>query len=407
MFEENNKQYINDKSVENCFKHSFKDNFSTDLSFCEKKMNLVNILDNYKDKNYQFNFPYIVIWEITSGCNLRCKHCFNFNNENKYDFSDDLSTEKILKFAEFFIEELNVIKFKITGGEPFLQKDILQILKYLKSKNVYVEIQTNGTLITKEIAKELGNILNSKTDFVQISLDGPNEKSNDKIRGKGSFNKITNALKYLKDNNVNTTISYTITSLNVDCIPSLNQLAKDLKIQNINLGRFKVCNENQQYLKPKLDDVILSVDSLLNKMDGSFNLNLLNFKTYDFLNYKIGKKLLDERLKQNKFTITNLMCHRHEKMTISGNGNVYFCPNTDLKELSLGNIDEQSFFDIWGNRFSNIFFQKRPIEKNVCNKCEYVSLCSGGCPAKAYGEYKSINAPDSDCIYGKKLMEKL
>lgn len=394
------------ESIEKCFNMRFL-NYEKEE---QPNSSLLSIVDSYELKNNAYFYPIGVFWQITSSCNLRCKHCFYYKKQDKFDNKEDLSIDELLKLAEIFIEELNVISFTITGGEPFCQKDILKLLKYLKSKNVYIQIQTNATLITPEMANELGKILNSKMDSIQVSLDGANEITNDKIRGKNAFSEAIEGINNLVNNKINVLISYTVTSQNVNELLEFYNLCKKLKIQQINLGRFTACSSEQLYLKPSTDELFLSLASLIDsaQKDNSVVLNMTKvLQVYDYLNYEIGIKLLDEYSLTNKIPCPeNLVCHNHGKINVCGDGSIYLCPSTENKELCLGNIKKDSFFKLWENRYNNLFFQYRGIEKLVCKDCKYISICHAGCPAKAYKEYGDINAPDGECAYGKKLVAK-
>lgn len=392
-------------SIKKCFSHIFSDK----VVRTSKNRSLIDIIDKNKGKDSVYNYPYGIFWKITSKCNLRCKHCFFSTRQQEFDCKNDLAGEELLKLAEFFIDELNIISFTITGGEPLLQKNFFELLKYLKSKNVYIQIQTNATLITEEIARDLARILNHKSDTIQVSLEGVSQKTHDQIRGNGNFKKTTAGIKHLTNNGLNVIISYTATSANVAEIPSLYKLSKALKIKEIIIGRFKICSEEQAYLKPNLNKLFISLAKLIDEIgeDNSVRIKLTLLKAFDFTTYEVGRKLLDEYLKLNDIVCSkSLMCHNHEKATIWANGKVYLCADTEKDELCLGDLKKQSFFEIWKNRFNNVFFQERSLEKSVCKKCKYVSLCSAGCPAKSYFEYGDINSPDSECIYGKILIKK-
>lgn len=387
-----------EKAVEKCFNKYVS-------SLGKSKINFVNLLSDGTSA-YIHHFPYDVLLKISSACNLKCKHCFYYTLQNKFNSRNDFSPEELMQLIEFFIEKLNIIKFTITGGEPFLRKDIFQILKYLKGKNVSIQIQTNATLITEKMAKELDKILDPKVDTIQISLDGVKPETNDEIRGEGSFKKIVKGIKYLSEHNIYTIIAYTLTSVNIDELPDLYKLCKDLKVKRIVLNRFKSCSDEQAYLKPTSDQVFLNVAELIDRIgeDNSVNLQTPNIKTYNFLDYKKGIELLDNYLVANNLPQNNcLNCHNHNKMTVCADGNIYFCTKSEKEELCLGNLREKSFFDIWEKRFHNVFFQGRQLENTICKKCKYVSLCLAGCPAFAYDKYGTIDAPDGDCHYVEKI----
>lgn len=389
------------EAVKKCFHRCF---FVTPNS---EKKNLEQTLQGFYNGSFRHYFPYAIFWKITSDCNLRCKHCYYYHSQEKFDCSKDLSIDELLQLAKFFVEEINIIAITITGGEPFLKPGILELINYLKSKNVSIQIQTNATLINKDLAARLKQILNPKTDIIQVSLDGVTEEVHDKIRGKGNFQKAIAGIKNLTDNHINVSVSYTITSTNAKELPDLYELAKDLRIRLISLNRFRICNSEQSYLEPDSDEIFVNTAKLLDKFKEKEDLylKLSNIQKYDFLNYEAGKQLLDQLLTSKKTAVPDdLMCHRHGKICINARGEVYLCSNSEKDELCLGNLKEKSFYEIWENRFSNVFFNPRCIKDNICRRCKYVGLCEGGCPARAYCEYGTINAPDSNCAYGKELM---
>lgn len=391
-----------DNAIENCFKFFFSPNK------VNPKKSLTGILDELKKDGSLYIYPRDLFLKITSQCNLRCKHCFYYTKQNEFDSQNDFSTEELFRWVEFFVNELNIINFTLTGGEPFLQKDILKLLKYLKSKNVSIQIQTNATLITEKIATSLDKILDITSDSIQVSLDGCTEKAHDKIRGKGNFQKTINGIKRLTDHNLNVSISYTMTSENLPETEGLYELCTNLKVRHISLGRFKVCSPEQAYLKPEADQTFIVISKLIDKLSDEkhINVKLTALKPFDFLNYKRGRELMDELLNtSNSICHKNLMCHRHEKVSICADGRMYLCPQTEQEELCLGDLRKKSFWEIWESRFDNVFFQERNLEKLVCRHCKYISLCNAGCPAEAYCKYDNINVPDGNCAYGEKLLE--
>ena len=118
-------------------------------------------------------------------CNLRCKHCYQ----------EDCNEKRIMSLNEFkyIIDSYknlygnNCYKIAITGGEPFLIPNIIDYIKYGSQNFELVQILTNGTLITDSLCKDLQKIPNLKN--CQMSLEGPREV-NDNIRGEGIFDKV-------------------------------------------------------------------------------------------------------------------------------------------------------------------------------------------------------------------------
>ncbi len=94
--------------------------------------------------------PFLVVWDITYACNLKCKHCYATAGKL---LSNELTTEEA-KQAIDKLERAGVPMIAFSGGEPLVRPDIFELSKYAANKGIYVAMATNGTLITKEMAKK-------------------------------------------------------------------------------------------------------------------------------------------------------------------------------------------------------------------------------------------------------------
>lgn len=154
---------------------------------------------NRKEKWVQhLKTPVVLIFFVTSRCNLRCSHCFYWQELNTAA-NEELSIDEIRKIARSFEHPVSL---SLTGGEPFLRNDLKEIIEAFHEGcgTREVGIATNGTLeasIVETVHSVLGEGLLSNLS-VQVSLDGL-EKTHDAIRGiKGSFEKAMSTLKALK-----------------------------------------------------------------------------------------------------------------------------------------------------------------------------------------------------------------
>lgn len=132
-----------------------------------------------------------VRWEIESDCNLRCKHCFI----GKVILKKNLSLDEKILVCEKLINK-NVESVALTTKEPLLNNENLDVIKKLSEANIRVLLVTNATLIDSQYANQ---IVMSGLNGVAISLEGVSSKSNDEIRGKGSFKSAIKGLKLLND----------------------------------------------------------------------------------------------------------------------------------------------------------------------------------------------------------------
>lgn len=138
--------------------------------------------------------PLEVYLIITDACNERCGTC-NFWKGIYVQKDSAIMTTAEIKGLLDQMSEAGIPMLIITGGEPFLRKDIFELLRYARQKIPYVRVQTNGSLITQGAAKELAAI---GVDELWVSLDG-SEETHDSIRGvKGSWKATVQGIEYIQ-----------------------------------------------------------------------------------------------------------------------------------------------------------------------------------------------------------------
>lgn len=167
------------------------------------------------------------LWEITNTCNYHCSYCIFSSKAKKYD--DELNTEEVMRTIKT-LKENNFTYIKFTGGEPFTRKDMTEILKYASELGFDMDISTNASLITEEIAQELKNI---NFPMVHVSLDGNDKYSHEYVRGENTFEKTLRGIRYLTKNNVYTRIGTVIYKQNEDKLEEIVKLAIELKANEI------------------------------------------------------------------------------------------------------------------------------------------------------------------------------
>ena len=168
-----------------------------------------------------------VLWEITNTCNYHCSYCIFSSEAKKYE--DELTTDEV-KRAIKELKENNFTYIKFTGGEPFTREDMTEILKYANKLGFDMDISTNASLITDEIAKELKNI---NFPMVHVSLDGNDKTSHEYVRGENTFERTLRGIRYLTNNQIYTRIGTVIYKQNEDKLEEIVKLAIELKANEI------------------------------------------------------------------------------------------------------------------------------------------------------------------------------
>ena len=174
--------------------------------------------------------PYYVDFSVTPFCNLSCPFC-SAGAANKIEKNNEkiFSLEMIKDLFNQF-DENEILRVSLEGGEPFCRNDIIEIMHLADTHNFMYYVNTNATLITEDLAKEI-----SKTNVEKlcISIDGP-EDIHDRSRGrKGSFKKMNEAVKYLKKYNVPIDGIITLTKINKDYLTETFDVISSMGINNV------------------------------------------------------------------------------------------------------------------------------------------------------------------------------
>ena len=167
--------------------------------------------------------PRLIFWEVTKGCNLRCIHCRATATELMSP--RDLSTPQALDIIAQIASYANPI-LVLSGGEPLYRRDIFELARYATEKGLRVALATNGTMVTKDLARR---IVDAGVKRVSISLDGADATTHDTFRGiPGAFDAAVYGLRNLKQLGMSVQINMTIARHNARQLPRVLDLARGL-----------------------------------------------------------------------------------------------------------------------------------------------------------------------------------
>jgi AdoMet-dependent heme synthase len=167
--------------------------------------------------------PRLIFWEVTKGCNLRCIHCRATATE--LSSPTDLPTRVALDIIDQIAAAARPI-LVLSGGEPLYRSDIFQLARYAADKGLRVALATNGTQVTREVARM---IVDAGVRRVSISLDGADPVTHDAFRGiPGAFEAAVQGLRNLKTLGMSVQINMTIARHNAHQLPEVLQLARNL-----------------------------------------------------------------------------------------------------------------------------------------------------------------------------------
>lgn len=337
-----------------------------------KEMNIILSTDNIKNTNSITGASI----SVTINCNLRCKHCCLSAGNSKIEMLDAYPVlDKISR--------INIRQLVITGGEPLLRKDIINIMRYAKERIPQISLLTNGTLIDNSLAKFIAIFCQA----VSISLDGYDSKSCSMIRGQGIYEQVIKSIKYLQEYGMkNISLSMTITRFTFNHVEEFKELCKNLGVGYV-LRRYAPTGRGYDNMKCFIDTV------------------------ED--NRKLKKELKIKYTDSYSVKSYNTTCGALKyQFHVGSDGWIYPCSGSELSEFKielLNNIDDIEDY------FKNSRFQYSEGYRNFsniltgkflpCSNCNICSFCRG-CPIYTY-LYKKHGILQSYCKNKKQKLENL
>ncbi len=350
--------------------------------------------------------PFMVVWNFTKQCNLRCKHCYA--NAGLHPAPDELTLKEKLEVVDQ-LDEAGVAAISFSGGEPLINKDFWEVAKYAYDKGFYLSIATNGTLITKEVANKLKEV---GIRYVEISIDGPRE-FHDNFRGlEGAFDLSIKGAKNVKDVGLQLGIATVATKSNLKLIPEIIKIARELNADRFIVFNFVPTGRGKEIIKQDLSPE--EREELLKYL-------FEEWKKGEMQIFSTSPTYSRITLSKDKFSPTHFaeielpegMGALAEFIGGCGAGRIY-CSiehNGDIQPcvfipIKVGNVIKDGFKNVWENSEVLNKLRDRDLEEYACHKCNFRYIC-GGCRARAYGYYGDILAPDPGCIMMKDEWEKL
>lgn len=330
-------------------------------------------------QNKDLDKPVNIVYEVTKLCNQNCQFCF----QEKYRKDALCGKSKELNFKEIknIFRDIKPYaqKIGITGGEPFTRPDFMDILTYLNTFDIPLNIVSNGTLITPEKIEQLKKISNLTN--IAISIHGLEKTHNQVVKSPNAFQKATNSIKLLSKANIWISINCVISKSNLSELPEIVVLGKQLGCNSIgfqlemfctqqekndSLSVLKIADKKDLILMPIMKEYSFSlkeIKSAWNKvitqskklsMPVTFTSPLLYKGFDDFYKGTVREKPLG--------------CYSMLNAYISPEGKVFSC---EFIRKSFGDLRKSKFKDIWNSK--PIKSLRKVITANnllpMCSRC--------------------------------------
>ena len=293
-----------------------------------------------------FGPPEFIEIRLTVRCNLRCLQCEEWKSEDR----DELTTQRWKEIIDDIKGTIGPFFLRFYGGEPFLRKDLLELMEYARKRGIAVMATTNGTLIDEHVAGELHRI---GLLLLNISMDGLSEDSQDRLRGvPGTHKRVLNAIELLK-NKVPVQINTTIMDYNIGELSAIAEFAGDngmtVSFQGYSDTLYRKletgANINHHYMErregrfPKdIDECMQAIDTLIDMKKHSEAIANPIEHLERLKDYYRGKDLRRSR-----------SCEApSSRLMIKEQGNIGLCGYSGPLGI-IGNIADKTLSEIWSS----------------------------------------------------------
>lgn len=321
-----------------------------------------------------------VYLHVTDRCNLSCVGCYSFVEHR--NCRTDLPVETIRSIVDQ-IAECGKPGIVISGGEPFLRKDLKDILQHIRSRKLETAVITNGTSDRERVRECLPYI-----DVLNVSVDGFDRKTRF-IRNEGIMDSVLEFVEYFRKR-IPMNLIFTLHKKNVPYMREYIRLAESLQV-SFNFSIFTVAPDH-----PEWKDYMLGQEELA--------------QIADVINEEDDIYIADSAIRGQSDGLEGLSCRDGcglgcRMISIAADGKVYPCHMLHDPAVCMGDLLETPLKTIWTEQAA-VWEGLRVNSTESCRECEYRYLCGGGCQGRAFLYRGQFHKRDPFCLLTKKYLDQ-
>jgi pyrroloquinoline quinone biosynthesis protein E len=310
--------------------------------------------------------PFGLLAELTYSCPLSCPYCSN--PLNLADFRDELTTaewQRVLAEAQ----ELGVLQLHLSGGEPLLRRDLVEIVNSAHQLGLYTNLITSALGLSRRRAEQLRA---AGLDHVQISIQADEPAVSDRIAGTPSFERKIEAARVAKELGWPLTVNVVLHRHNIDRVAEILRLAEELAADRIELANTQYYGwawRNRAALMPskaQLERAEAVVRAARVRLEGRMDV------IYVLPDY------------YSEYPKPCMGGWGKRQLTIAPNGDALPCPAAHALPLPRASVREDSLAWIWTE--SPLFQRFRGTDwmPDPCRSCPRREIDFGGCRCQAF-----------------------
>jgi len=344
----------------------------------------------------------VVVWNVTKRCNLKCLHCYA--QATATGAPDELNHAEALALLRD-LKDFGVPVVLFSGGEPLLRPDLFDLVDQTVAYGMRAVISTNGTLITRDLARRLQDL---GLSYVGISLDGT-AAVHDRFRGQpGSFAAALAGVRNCQEEGLKVGLRFTVSRLNYQELPAIFDLVEEYEIPRICFYHLVYTGRGSKLVAEALShgrtrellDLICARTRRL--FDAGRNVEVLTVDNHADGPY-IYLKLLREDPGRAAEVLELLKMNEGNNSgrgigCVSWDGQVH--ADQFWRHYSFGNVRQRPFSDIWTDLTNPLMAQLKDKKRHVtgrCAACRWLDVCAGNFRVRAEALTGDLWAPDPAC----------
>ena len=344
--------------------------------------------------------PFVIVWNFTNACNLRCKHCYQSASTS---LPNELSYEEKLKVLKE-LDEIEVPLIALSGGEPAIHPHFIDIIREGARRGIYMAVATNGIPFSRmEFAERA---VRAGLRYAEVSIDSVDPLKHDEFRGvKGAWELAIQGIRNLVKLGISVGIATTLTKLNYKEIRDMVKLGEELGVTRVVFFNFIPTGRGKDIAKLDLtpeerEEALKQIyyESTRSSIEVVATAPQLARVSWQ-LSSGIGVTPTHFTVPKSK-SLKNLA----EFVGGCGAGRIYAAIQPDGKvtpcvfmPIVIGDLRKESFSDVWRSNEVLKKLRDKDLLKPPCGECPYKYIC-GGCRARAYAYFSDYLAPDPGCL---------
>lgn len=327
-----------------------------------------------------------LFWNVTYACNFRCPICFIDAGPGH---PDELTTgeakDMLTRAAQAGVRDII-----ISGGEPFLREDMVDLLAHMADHHITARIASNGSLLTDELLDRLRH--ETLTQSFQISLDTLAPGLYSEIHGTppGFFDTALAALRRIQERGFHTTISARLTAKTLPGIPALLDRAVDegWATVTVHLPLHTRRTDGAPAQNADMLDMLAPVFDHFCRLSDHWLI-----ETYvPWAPYHPAMRRLEARIR-----VIHCGCRAgRDRLSIQPDGSMTPCVCMDVPEARVGNVRTDDLADVFRDA-ELCELMRCPWEHGICTECANVTTCGAGCRAAAFATTGQLDGQDEAC----------